>query len=127
MILLMVKDIPLPPGYKVTKKELDEFFTDRELRGMAPRGATVISAKPIILDGQKGGMFIFDQTMQRLDITMKIRNLHFVTVRGSKMIFVQCMVSVPPGKEAEIQERFNRLEPLFKLVGNSFVIQEQYR
>lgn len=127
MILLMVKDLPLPPGYKVTRKELDEFFTDKELRGMAPRGTTVISAKPIMLDGHKGGMFIFDQTMQRLDITMKIRNLHFVTVRGNRMIFVQCMVSAPPGKESEIQERFNRLEPLFKWVSNSFVIQEQYR
>lgn len=127
MILLMVKDVPLPSGYKVTKKELDEFFSDKELRGMVPTGARVISAKPIILDGQKGGMVIFDQTVQRLDITLKIRNLYFVTVRGNKIIFVQCMVSTPPGKETEMQQRFNRIEPLSKWVGNSFVMQEQYR
>lgn len=39
-ILLMVKDIPLPPGYKVTKKELDDFFSHKELRGMVPTGAS---------------------------------------------------------------------------------------
>jgi hypothetical protein len=126
-ILLIVKDIPVPSGYKPTKKELEEFFTDEELRGMIPTGARVISAKPIVLDGQKGGMVIFDQNIQRLDMTVKIRNLSFITARGNKMIFVGCMVSPPAGKEAQLQERFNRIESLFKWVANSFVIQEQYR
>src|SRR5262249_51320663 len=127
IILIMVKDIPLPPGYKITKKDLDDLFTDRELKELVPTGAIISTAKPIILDGQKGGMVIFDLATQRLDITLKTRNLYFITVRGNKMISVQCTVSAPPGKEVEIQERFSRFEPLFKWVGISFVIQEQYR
>lgn len=126
-ILLAVKDIPLPAGYKPTKRELDEFFSDKELRGLAPAGARVISAKPIMLDGQKGGMVIFDQTGQRLETTFTMRNLSFVTARGNKMIFVSCLVSPPTGKEAQLQERFTRIESLFKWVANSFVLQEQYR
>ena len=72
-------------------------------------------------------MVIFDHAMQRLDITLKFRNLYFVTVRRNKMIFIQGMVSAPSGKESQIQQRFNRFEPLFKLVGNSFILQEQYK
>ncbi len=72
-------------------------------------------------------MVIFDQTMQRLDMTLNFRNLYFVTLRRNKMIFVQSSVSTPPGKETEMQERFNRFEPVFRWVGNSFVMQEQYR
>jgi hypothetical protein len=126
-ILLAVKDIPLPEGYKPTKTELDEFFSDRELRGLAPTGARVISVRPIVLDGQKGGMVIFDQTGQRLETTFTMRNVSFVTVRRNKMIFVSCLISSPTGKEAQLQDRFTRIKSLFKWVANSFVLQEQYK
>lgn len=126
-IMLVVKDIPLPEGYKPTKRELDEFFSDKELRGLAPTGARVISSRSIVLDGQKAGLVIFDQTGQRMETTFTIRNLSFVTIRRSKMIFVSCLVSPPTGREAQLQERFTRIESLFKWVGNSFVLQEQYK
>lgn len=122
-VMLTVKDI----GYTPTKQEIKELFTERELRGMAPDGAKFISAKPIVMDNHKGGMIFFDQTGQRLDMTLTVRNLHFVTIRGRKMIFVQCMVSSPQGKETELQKRFSQFEPLFKMIANSFIIQEQYK
>lgn len=125
IILLMVKSIPRE--YQLTKKEFAGFFSDKELRGIAPNGARVISTKPIILDGQKGGMIIFDQTMQRLDVSLMVRSLYYITVHNNNMIFIQCMVSTPQGKESEMQERYNRIEPLFNWVGNSFILQEQYK
>ena len=126
MFLIMIKDISLPPGYKLTQEELNEFFSEGTLREMVPDGGRFISAKPILLDNHKGAMVLFDQTAQRLDMTLKMRSLHFITVCDSKMIFIQCMVSNPPGKEMELKERFNLFEPLFKQIANSFVIQGQY-
>jgi hypothetical protein len=125
-ILLMVKDIPLPPGYKITDQELDDFFSPQELRGMIPKGASFISAQPVVLDNQKGGMMIFDQTLQRIDQKVSFRILHFITIYRNKMIFIQCMVATQTGNQDDLKKQFRRLEPLFKLVANSFVIQSQY-
>jgi hypothetical protein len=127
MVMLMVKDLPLPPGRRITERELDGFFVERELRQMLPAGARFITGKPITLDGHRGGVLVFDQTVQRLDVALTIRSLHFMSIRGGKMITVQCMVSTPPGQDATLQERFSRVEPLFRLVGDSFILQEQYR
>lgn len=127
MFLIMVKDIPLPPGYILTQKDLYEFFVESELRGMVPDGGKFISAKPVVLDNHKGAMILFDQSVQRLDLTLTMRNLHFITIRGNKMIFIQCMIFVTPNKESNLQEKFSRFEPLFKMIANSFVIQEQYK
>lgn len=123
MVMLMVKDI----GYTPSKQEINTLFSEHGLKEMLPDGAKLISAKPIVLDNHKGGMIIFEQTGQRLDITLTMRSLQFVTIRGSKMIFVQCMVTALPGKEAELKKRYSRFEPLFRAIANSFVIQEQYK
>jgi len=127
MFLIMVKDIPLPPGYTLTQKDLDEFFTESELRGMVSDGGKFISAKPIVLDNHKGAMILFDQSVQRLDLTLTMRNLHFIIIHGNKMVFIQCVISATPGKESKLQENFSRFELLFKMIANSFIIQEQYK
>ena len=125
-ILLMVKDIPLPSGYEITDQELDDFFSPQELKLMIPNGASFISAQPIILDNQKGGMMVFDQTLQRIDQKVSFRNLQFITIFKNKMIFIQCMVATKKNNQTDLNKQFRRLEPLFKLVANSFVIQDQY-
>ena len=59
-IILMVKDIPLPEGYKGSDEEINDFFTPESLREILPEGSSFISAKPVVLDGRKGGMLVFD-------------------------------------------------------------------
>jgi hypothetical protein len=128
VVMLMVKDLPIP----ISQKELDELFSEKDfsekqLSEMMPEGAKFISTKPIVLDNHKGIMLIFDQTLKRIDITTKMRGVHFITISKNKMIFLQCMVSTPSGKETELQERFTRFEPLFKLIANGFILQNQYK
>ena len=94
---------------------------------MVPDGGRLISAKPIVLDGEKGGMILFEQTLQRLDLSMTMRGLNFITVRSGKMIFIQCMVYTRPGEASKMQERFSRFEPVFRLIGNSFVLHDRYK
>jgi hypothetical protein len=127
MAMLMVKELPTPPGYKITQADLDDLFSEKELRGMVPTGGRVISAKPIVLDGQKGGMLVFEQTLQRLDVSLTVRGMHFVTIRSGKMLSIQCMVYTRPGGAADMQGRFGLFEPVFRLIGNSLVLNDRYK
>lgn len=123
MFLLMVKNIPFP----ITEQDLDDFFVESLLKEMIPEGGKFISAKPIVLDKHKGAMIVYEDTVQQLDITITTRNLMFISIYNRKMISIQCFVSALPGEESELQERFNRFEPLFKMIANTFIIQEQYK
>jgi len=124
---LMVRDIPILLDYILTEQDLDDLFVESELKGMVPEGGKFISANPIVLDKHKGAMIIFDYTAQRVDITITMRSLMFITIYERKMIWINCAVSTLPGEEDKLQERFNRFEPLFKMIANSFIIQEQYK
>ncbi|MBT7912807.1 hypothetical protein HN588_02740 [Candidatus Bathyarchaeota archaeon] len=124
--LVMVRGIPLPKGYELTKEDLDELLGESGVRAMIP-GGEIISSKSIVLDRQQGVMILFDQSAKRLDLTITTRNLLFLTIYANKMIFIQCSVAVMPGDEAELGGSFSRFEPLFMRVANSFVIQNQYK
>jgi hypothetical protein len=125
-MLLMVKDIPLPRGYVISDQELKDFFSTSELKEMIPKGADFISAQPIILDGQRGGMIKFDQSLKRLDKTIFFRAIHYVTIFNNKLIFIQCMVGSFANSSSSLETRFARMAPLFGAVANSFVIQSKY-
>jgi hypothetical protein len=125
-VLLMVKDIPLPRGYVISDQELNEFFSASELKGMMPKGAVFISAQPIILDGQKGGMIKFEQSLKRLDKTIFFRAIYYITIFDNKLIFIQCMVGSFANSSSSLEKRFTKMAPLFELVANSFVIQSKY-
>lgn len=124
---LMVMDIPIPLDYTLTEQDLDDFFVESELKEIIPEGGKFISTKPIVLDNHKGAMIIYEYTVQRVDITITMRALVFITIYERKMIQIFCSVSALPGEESELQERFNRFEPLFKMIANTFIIQEQYK
>ena len=120
---LMVMDFPIP----LTEQDLDDLFVESELKGIVPEGGKFISAKPIVLDKHKGAMIVYDYTAQQLDITITTRNLWFIAIYERKMIQIFCSISALAGEESELRERFNRFEPLFKMIANSFIIQEQYK
>ena len=125
-IVILIKDLPLPPGPTLSEQELSDFFSPQSMREMIPDGASFVTTKPVILDGQKGGMIVFDQIQQRVDMQLSLRALQFVTVYKDKIIFVQCMAATEGNGQKELVDRFTRVEPLFRLVANSFVIHDQY-
>lgn len=124
---LLVMDIPIPLDYTLTEKDIDDFFVESELKGIVPEGGKFISAKPIVLDRHKGAMIVYESTVQQLDIIITTRILWFITMYDGKIISISCSVLALPGEESKLQERFNRFEPLFKMIANTFIIQEQYK
>jgi len=124
IILFMVTDLGLPNDYKITKDELNEFFTESELKQMIPDGSEFISAKRITLDNHIGGQLIFMTTQERLDFSLTMQAAHFITIYEGKMVFLQCMVSAEVGEN--LSDRFNLFLPLFRQVANSLILMDQY-
>jgi len=126
MCNLMVKNIPLPAGYKPTTEELKEFFQPNELKGMIPDGGTFIDAKEIILEGLPAGMLIHDQTQERLELKLTMRMTQFVTIYESSMIFIQFIVTEMPDSTDTLDNLQKKFLPTFKAVANTFILNDLY-
>jgi hypothetical protein len=124
VFLFMVKDLGLPEDYIITKEELNEFFTVNELKQMIPENSDFVSAQKIYLDGQVGGQIIFSSTIKRLDFSIGLKSIHYITIVEGKMFFLQCMIS--SYNNQDLSDRFNLFLPLFKKVANSLVFPDQY-
>lgn len=127
MGMLMVKNLPLPQGYKPTKSELKEFFQPTELKSLVPDSGTFVDAKTIALEGAPAGMLISDQVMQRLDITLPMRMIQFITIEGRSMIFIQFLISKMPGSKESLDELQRQYLPAFRLIANTFVLNDKYK
>lgn len=127
MCSLMVKNIPLPAGYKLTEAESKEFFQPNELKDMVPEGETFVEAKSIVLDGSPAGMLVSDQTKQRLDISLTMRMTQFVSIQGSSMISIQFMVAETPDSKDSLDELQKKYLSTYRAVANTFVFNDKYK
>lgn len=124
-IMLMVNEIPFPSGYKMTKVELDNFFTEKEMKDVVPDDGKFIAFTKMTLDSNIGGMIEYEQTMERLDFTIKIRMVQFMFIRDNKMYMLQGMVG--SGKaDTDLSLEMKKYLPLYKLIANTIVINDQY-
>lgn len=124
MILFMVRDLGLPSGYKLSAKELREFYTEAELKEMIPGNTSFISAKPIRIDGNLGGQLVYSLNPS-LDQQLNSQFVLFSTIHDNKMIMIQAVVHVTDNDNLEY--RFRHFFPLFQMVANSLVILDKYK
>jgi hypothetical protein len=122
-IMLMVKE--LPKGYKLSKEELNDLFTEKEMKEMAIDGGKFISFTKMILDNNVGGMIEYEQTVERLDFEMKIRMVQFMFIRGDKWYSLQCSVGSAK-TDIDLSSEMKEYLPLYKLVANTLVVNDQY-
>lgn len=125
-ITLMVKEMPLPKGYKITKEELNDLFTEKEMKDMVPDGGKFISFTKMTLDNNIGGMIEFEQTVERLDFKIKIRMVQFMFIRADKWYFLQCSVGTEK-TDNDLSLVMKKYLPLYKLVANTIVVNDQYK
>jgi hypothetical protein len=125
-IMLIVKDMPLPKGYKITKEELNELFTEKETKDMIPYGGKFISFTKMTLDNNIGGMIEYEQIMERLDFKIKIRMVQFMFIRGSKMYLLQGTIGSEK-LDTDLSLEMKKYLPLYKLVANTIVVNDQYK
>lgn len=125
-IMLMVKEMPLPKGYKVTKEELNDLFTEKEMKDMIPEDGKFISFTKMTLDNNLGGMIEYEQVVDRLDFKVKIRMVQFMFIRGNKWYMLQCGV-LSTMTDIDLSLEMKKYLPLYKLVANTIVVNDQYK
>lgn len=125
-LALQIRELTLPKGLKITQKDIDEMFSPKGLKDFA-EGATIIESKSITLEGQKGGMLLYDATVERLDIKLKVRTLSYVILYKNRFIFLQFAVGDTENKMSNTIKEFNKYKPLFQLIGNSLILMDKYK
>ncbi len=124
---LLVKTLPLPAGYKLTKSESKDLFQPGALNHLIPEGSTFIEGKEIVLEGAPAGMIVWDTTAQRLDVTLTMRVTLFVTVCESSMIFLQFGTPEMPDAEEPLDELQARFLPTYMATANTLVLNDLYK
>lgn len=123
-IMLMV--LPFPKGYAPTKAELNELFTDKGSRSIVPEEGKFISFTKMTLDNNIGGMLVYEQLTSRMDFKIKLRMAQFMFIKDKKIYALQGIVSAD-NPELDLSLEMQKYLPLFRLVANSIVVNDQYR
>lgn len=131
MIMVLVKSLPLSPGQKLTDKDIEdmvaELATPKALKENLPDGASFVSGGPLRLDARPGFYKKYYVKQAVLDSTISSLIVSYNVCYQTSMISIQCQVISEAKEEQSLKQRFERFEPLFKLVINSFVIETQWK
>jgi hypothetical protein len=100
-------------------------FTENGIKIIVPSEAKFISFSKMTLDSNTGGMLEIEQTLSRLDLKLKMRMVQFMFIRGSKIYTLIGTVS-SANMEDDLSPEMEKYLPLFRLVANSIVVNDQY-
>ncbi len=124
-ISILVKSLELPAGMKFSKKEVEEFFTEKEAKGMVPDGGKFLSFKKMVFDGINGGLLISEQEITRLDNRFNIRMHSFFFYWKEQFYYINCSIG-SISENSSITLLAEKYMPLFRLVANSIVVNSKY-
>ncbi|MBX3291369.1 MAG: hypothetical protein KF881_00595 [Acidobacteria bacterium] len=125
-MLIEIREIIPPKGKKVTQRDLDAMFTPTNLKVFVPEGGVVLESKPIILEGQRGGMLVYDVTAGRLDLTLTMRTLSYMVFYKNRLISIQFSVGGLMQDRTKLIAQFVKTRPLFNMIANSMIIRDAY-
>lgn len=123
-IMIMVSDIP--NNQILTNEEIKFLLTTDGLKTMIPEGARYISSGVTTIDNIPSGILEIEQVVNRVDFNVKIRMIQFVFFYNNKLYSVQCMTSAL-SETANLDTEMKKYLPLFKIVANSVVVNQQYK
>lgn len=125
-IMLYVKELPLEKGYKVTNKELTDFFVESNMKEMVPNGQRFLSFEKIQIEGKIAGMLEMEGITERINNKAQMRSVQFIFIHENKMFMLQCFVSSLDLSE-DLSLKMKKYLPLFKSVANTIVLFDRYK
>ena len=123
---VMVRDATPPKGVKITQKEIDSIFSTRGLREFVEGEGTLIEAKPITLEGIKGGFWIIDASAERLDQKVSFRMAQYGLFHKNRLIMLQFIAGGDAESRQDWLKEFEKNRKLFQLIANSLVLMDNY-
>ena len=125
---LVIKELNLPPGIKITSQEIEDLFDPKWLRDFVPASSRFIDGKRTTLDGQPGAWVQFSGQDDRAGISLQMIWLMYQVYYDRRLIIFSCGVGDSGDKPRElVHRRFVAYLPLFQLIANSIIIQSKWK
>jgi hypothetical protein len=125
-IMLMVKEIPNITNGKITDSELNEYFTEANMKESIPIGAKFLDYKNITIDGKKGCVVELEQNVERLDFKFKILMYQYSFINDNQLYLLQCSSSPTELNKDDAELSIKKHKQLFQLIANSIVLNSKY-
>lgn len=125
MISLIVLDLTLENGGNPSEAMKAGLYSEKIIKAHLPKDSRFISSMKVTLDNYPGGMSIIERSVTRLDETSKLRIIEYSFHRKNKAYRLQCVIGGEPKDDLDIP--MQKFLPLFRLVANSLVENEQYK
>lgn len=125
-IQIMVKNIPTPKGTKLTSKEIDLYFSEKNMKEEFSNSLGFISFTKMTIGGNKGGLVETEKVYEKLGVNFKLRMHNYLFIRNNQLYFITASMSTSDTDKSLISEA-NKFNPLFLLIINSLVVNDQYK
>jgi hypothetical protein len=125
---IVIKELNLSPGIKITSQEIEELFDPKGLRDFVPASNHFIDGKRTTLDGQPGAWVKFSGQEDRGGISLQMIWLMYQVYYDRRLIIFSCGVGDSGDKPKElVHRRFTAYLPLFQQIANSIIIQSKWK
>ncbi len=127
MSTIIVKSLPVPKDTKLTDDDLQEFFSDDNLKAMAPEGAKIFNSKRTKVEGLSGAMIEYLAKAERLGMVAEMYNLNYCFIYESNFVSVNFSVNGLPDSKIKIEDRIKDFRPIFLAMANTISIPDKWK
>ena len=126
-LLILIKEIPLPPGEKITENDVLEILNPKGIQYFISDGATYLDSGKLTLENLPGFWVHFKINTSRVRNTVNMEMIVYTIFYKNKMILIQGQVPTSINGEPADRGGLKKYEKLFDLMANSFVILNMYK
>ena len=127
LLLVLIKEMPLPQGEKITEKDVAEMLNPRDINDFLPDGSIYIKSGKLTLETLPGFWVQFKLETSRARNIIVMESIMYTIFYENKMIQLHCQVINSVNKKIVARGGMERHEKLFDLMVNSFIIANIYR
>jgi hypothetical protein len=122
MAMILTKSLPAV----ITPAEIKEALSPANLKGMVPVGATNVRATATKIEGEPARIIEFTTRQERAGLVFDMHMITLMFFQGRSMVQLQFQVAgQSPG--SVLQNRVAACRPLFQLMMNSIVFDDQWK
>jgi hypothetical protein len=125
-IMIITKELPLPPGTVVTPADLRDLYSPSGLEEMVRAGAVYINAQSTTIEATPAGILEYTVDQSRAGIGVHLQAWTLIFMQQSTMVQVQFAVGGTSGSDQLVSRKMGDLKPLFIAIANSIVFPEKW-
>ena len=127
IFLILIKEIPLEPGEKISERDIAEMLTPKEIKDLLPDGAVNIKSGKLYIENLPGFWMRFKMNMSRVKNSIDMEAIMYTIFYENKMIQIQGQVATSFNGKPTNSGGLQKYENLFDLIANSLVIPGLYQ